>query len=117
MALFLIIDTIRDYAGDLFVLTIDTWKHIIDERARKLTLEDIKSILKDPCEVWEDLRYKENSKCDCRLYYQRRNAPLNKPVYLMVSVKMCSDNNYITSAYKIRKIKGQRLLYKKLETR
>lgn len=104
---------IQDYSGKIILLESSTWDHIVGERRRNLTVEDIKNVLSNPDEVWQDLRYKENSQCDAYLYYQKKVSSGGKNIYLMVSVKFCPDNNYVTSAYKINRIKGQTLIYKK----
>ena len=95
--------TLLNYVNEKCFLTEEQEKHIFS-RHPELTLEIISLCLSSPDEI-----RKSNSNKICNLYY---NYKCEQRFYCVV-LKVCTDGNFISTAYTTNKIKNGELIYKK----
>lgn len=94
--------TFVNYLNEKCYLTDEQEKHIVD-RHSEMTIELIACCLKFPNEI----RY--SSASDKTLLYYLL-AKVNR--YYCVVLKMCSDGNFISTAYSTTKIKMGKVVYR-----
>lgn len=100
---------IEDYRGRSVGLSEATWEHI-QESHPEITLEDIRSALRDPLEVRESPR-----QSFIELFYQSKAHPEGKQRFRVVVVKVLENELFVSTAMTTNAMKAGRTLYRKSE--
>jgi len=94
---------IEDYRGRRVIFTWNKWKEksiMHPELRNKIFLRNIKRVIENPTEVWQDYSDKKNKRC----YYWKYSTHTYIKVVIWVSYCPC----YIVTAYQINYIKEKK---------
>lgn len=102
----------EDFQGRSIELSVTSWEHI-QESHPEITLDHLRSVLKDPLEVRESPRGADNRTVE--LFYQVKVHPEGKSRFRVVVVKVLESGLYVSTAMTVNAMKNGKTLYRKQE--